>query len=77
MIGPAARVWSVAGDWVPQNGQINACLPGFQLASAPQAGQWNLSRAVATPSGSGAWRGSSITRLLQELGELGSGEPPL
>src|SRR5215470_3002770 len=30
---------SFAGETVQQNGHISACLPGFQTASAPQAGQ--------------------------------------
>ena len=37
--GLAPRVSSSAGDSVPQNGQISACLVGFQCDSAPQAGQ--------------------------------------
>src|SRR6185369_7085295 len=44
----APCVVSFAGDSVPQNGQMSACLPGCQLASAPQAGQWNFWRADAT-----------------------------
>ena len=46
----APRVVSVAGDSVPQNGQMSACLAGFQFASAPQAGQWNFWRADAIGS---------------------------
>src|SRR6185295_17214241 len=47
---PSLLVDRTTGDSAPQNGQINACLPGSHLASAPHAGQWNFSRAVATPS---------------------------
>ena len=46
----APTVFSSAGDSVPQNGQMSACLAGFQLASAPQAGQLNFCRADATCS---------------------------
>jgi hypothetical protein len=38
----APSVCSVAGDSVPQYGQMSFCLAGFQFASAPHAGQWNF-----------------------------------
>ena len=70
----APRVSSVAGETVPQNAQTSAALTGFQVASAPQAGQWYLLRAVATASAAGSAGGccGSLTvrsLLLQELRE--------
>jgi hypothetical protein len=49
---PPVPASSFAGEVVPQNGQTSACLAGFQIASAPHAGQANFSR--ASSSGMGA-----------------------
>jgi hypothetical protein len=38
----------LAGDSVPQNGQISFCLAGFQMASPPHAGHANLEIAAAS-----------------------------
>src|SRR5687768_669591 len=69
---------SVAGDVVPQNAQTSACFEGFQCASAPQAGQWNSSRAEISPAGSPAWGGrGSVTVLLQEFRQRCARDAPL
>src|SRR5207342_3208376 len=78
----APRCSSVAGDSVPQNGQIRRCLAGFQCASAPHAGQWYSSRAVATSSSPRSVRvvrsPCSLTpRLFQEIGQRRAGDAPL
>ena len=45
---PPVVTSSLAGDSVPQNGQISFCLAGFQTACPPQAGQANLEIAVVS-----------------------------
>src|SRR5436190_23236732 len=57
------RFCSSAGDSVPQKGQTSASLDGFQLASAPHAGQLYFSRAVATPAASMERLGSATSCL--------------
>jgi hypothetical protein len=39
---PAASSSTCAGEVVPQNGQTNSFLAGFQTASPPQDGQENF-----------------------------------
>ena len=45
---PPVVTSSLAGDSVPQNGQISFCLAGFQTACPPQAGHANLEIAAVS-----------------------------
>src|SRR3954468_11422572 len=68
----APTFFSSAGDSVPQNGQMSACLAGFQFASAPHAGQLNFCRADATCSLT-----ARSAPSLQEVGDGRLRDPPL
>ena len=68
----APRTCSVAGDWVPQNGQISACLAGIPVRLGAAGGTQELLARGCDLIGA-----RSAPLLLEELGERRLRDAPL